>query len=87
MLIERIKIPQSRILSNLDRAATDDDDSPPYSVDTERGSTLSLSISEGTLVCTSSGVLRCSILRSFLDELPKKLIGQGVRLGPARPTS
>jgi hypothetical protein len=50
---------QSRILSNLGGAAsTDDDDLPPYSVDIERGPTLSLSIWERTLVCMSSGALR-----------------------------
>jgi hypothetical protein len=50
---------QSLILSNLGGAAsTDDDDLPPYFVDIKRSSTLSLSISERTLVCLSSEALR-----------------------------
>ena len=57
-------VSSGRSFSAVARPSTDDDNLRPYSVDVESDSTLSLSISEGTLLCTSSGALRRWIRRT-----------------------
>jgi hypothetical protein len=57
-LCRKMTVSSGRSFNPVARPSTDDDNSPPYSVDIESGSTLSLSISGGTLVCTGSGALR-----------------------------